>query len=117
MGATDIGKEKKSVEICEELLKHYREEGDQFLLNIVTRDELWIHHFDPEEKRQHGIQAHFISSPEKIQNSAVCRQDSFDCFLGLTKSLHDSIFESWEDCQFSSVHWNNKKPTAEGVSS
>ena len=25
--------------------------------------------------------------PEKIQNNAVCRQDSFDCFLGLTKSF------------------------------
>ena len=27
------------------------EEGDQFLFNIVTGDESWIHHFDPEEKR------------------------------------------------------------------
>jgi len=27
----------------------------------------------------------------KIQNSAVCRQDSFDCFLGQTKNLHDNI--------------------------
>ena len=26
---------------------------------------------------------------------------------------HDRIFGSWEYCQFSSVHWNNKKPTAE----
>ena len=26
------------------------EEGDQFLFNIVTGDESWIHHFDPEEK-------------------------------------------------------------------
>ena len=67
------------VEICEELLKRYREEGDQFLLNTVTGDESLIHHFDPEEKR-HGIQAHFISSPEKIQNNAVCRQGSFDFF-------------------------------------
>ena len=33
-----------------------------------------------------------------------CRQDSFDCFLGLTKSLHDRIFGRWEYCQFSSVH-------------
>jgi hypothetical protein len=24
--------------------------------------------------------------------------------VGLTKSLHDRIFGSWEDCQFSSVH-------------
>ena len=32
-------KKQKRVEICEELLKCYREEGDQFLLNIVTGDE------------------------------------------------------------------------------
>ena len=44
----DTGKETKSVESCEELLKRYREEGDQFLLNIVTGDESWIHQFDPE---------------------------------------------------------------------
>jgi len=43
-------KKQKRVESCEELLKRYREEGDQFLLNIVTGDESWIHHFDPEEK-------------------------------------------------------------------
>jgi len=43
-------KKQKRVEICEELLKRYREEGDQFLFNIVTGDESWIHHFDPEEK-------------------------------------------------------------------
>ena len=38
MGAThvDVGKEQKCVEICEEILKRYREEGDQFLLNIVN---------------------------------------------------------------------------------
>jgi len=73
-------KKQKHVECCEELLKRNREKGDQFLLNIVTGDESWIHHFDPEEKRQHAIQTHFISSPEKIQNSAVCWQDSFDFF-------------------------------------
>jgi len=32
-------KKQKRVEICEELLKRYCEEGDQFLLNIVTGDE------------------------------------------------------------------------------
>ena len=77
------------------------EEGDQFIFNIVTGDESWIHR---RKTTEHAIQAHFISSPETIQNNAVCRQDSFDCFLGLTKSLHDRIFGSWEYCQFSSVH-------------
>jgi len=67
MGAThvDAGKEKKRVEICEELLKRYREEGDQFLLNIVTVDESWIHHFDPEEKRLSMQYRHTLFPPPK----------------------------------------------------
>jgi histone-lysine N-methyltransferase SETMAR len=76
-------KKQKHVEICEKLLKRYREEGDKFLLNIVTGDESWIHHFDPEEKRP-SMQYRHTSSPrlKKFQNSAVCHQDSFDCFFG-----------------------------------
>jgi histone-lysine N-methyltransferase SETMAR len=42
-------KKQKRVEISEGLLKRYPEERDQFLLNIVTGDESWIHHFDPEK--------------------------------------------------------------------
>jgi hypothetical protein len=55
------GKKQKRVEICEELLKRYREEGDQFLLNIVTVSH-GFHHFDPEEK-QLSMQYRHISSP------------------------------------------------------
>ena len=55
-------KKQKRVEICEELLKRYSEEGDQFHLNIVTGDESWIHHFDPEEKRL-TMQYRHTSSP------------------------------------------------------
>jgi len=55
-------KKQKRVEICEELLKRYREVGYQFLLNIVTGVESWIHHFDPEEKRL-SIQYRHTSSP------------------------------------------------------
>ena len=43
---------------------------------------------------EHGIQAHFIPSPEKIQNNAVCRQDSFDCFLGLTRVYMTEFLEA-----------------------
>ena len=38
------------------------EEGDQFLLNIVTRDKTWINYFDPEEKRL-SMQYRHTSSP------------------------------------------------------
>jgi histone-lysine N-methyltransferase SETMAR len=55
-------KKQKRVEICEELLKRYREEEDQFLLNIVTGDESWIHHFDLEEKRL-SMEYRHTSSP------------------------------------------------------
>ena len=55
-------KKEKPVEICVQLLKRYREEGDQFLLNIVTGDESWNHHFDPEEKRL-SMEYRHTSSP------------------------------------------------------
>ena len=55
-------KKQKRVESCEELLKRYHKEGDQFLLNIVNGDESWIHHFDPEEKRV-SMQYRHTSSP------------------------------------------------------
>ena len=64
-------KKQKRVESCEELLKRYREEGDQFLLNIITGDETWIHHFDPEEKRL-CMQYRHTSSPSP-KNSKQCR--------------------------------------------
>jgi hypothetical protein len=38
------------------------EEGAQFLFNIVTGDESWSHHFDPEEK-QLSMQYRHTSSP------------------------------------------------------
>ena len=38
------------------------EEGDQLLFNIVTGDDSWIHHFDPEEKRL-SMQYRHTSSP------------------------------------------------------
>jgi hypothetical protein len=57
----------KCVESCEELLKRYREEGYQFLLNIVTGDESWIHHFDPEGKQQSMQYRHASSRPKKFK--------------------------------------------------
>ena len=55
-------KEQKRVEICEEHLKRYREDGDKFLLNIVTGNVSRILHFDPEEKRL-SMQYRHTSSP------------------------------------------------------
>ena len=37
--------------ITSELLQRYRHESDDFLLRIVTGDESWFHHSEPETKR------------------------------------------------------------------
>jgi len=91
-------KKQKHVEICEELLKRYREEGDQFLLSIFTGDESWIHHFDPEEK-QLSMQYRHTSSPcPKKFKTVPSAGKILLTFLGLTKSLRGRIFGSWEYC-------------------
>jgi len=48
---TDPMKEHRET-VAQELLNRYRLEGDDFIKNIVTGDESWVHHYDPENKRQ-----------------------------------------------------------------
>lgn len=43
---------RKRVEICQRLLDRYNNEGDGFLRIMVTGDETWVHHYEPESKRQ-----------------------------------------------------------------
>jgi len=38
--------------VAQELLNRYRLKGDDFFKNIATGDESWVHHYDPENKRQ-----------------------------------------------------------------
>jgi len=42
----------KRVCISRELLEHFEKEGENFLKKIITGDETWVHHYDPENKRQ-----------------------------------------------------------------
>jgi len=48
--------------ITSELLQRYRHEGGDFLLRIVTGDESWFHHFEPETKWQ-SMEWHHLHSP------------------------------------------------------
>jgi hypothetical protein len=36
--------------VSPQLFQRHAAEGDDFLLNTVTGDESWFHHFDPETK-------------------------------------------------------------------
>jgi len=63
--------------ITSELLQRYRHEGDDFLLHIVTGDESWFHHFEPETKRQimewHHL--HSLSKKEGKDSAISCEGD------------------------------------------
>jgi hypothetical protein len=40
------------VRVSRELLGCFEEEGEGFLLQTVAGDETWVHHYDPQNKRQ-----------------------------------------------------------------
>jgi hypothetical protein len=40
------------MDICSHLLEQYNREGHNFLNRIITGDETWIHHYEPETKWQ-----------------------------------------------------------------
>jgi len=40
------------VRISRELLERFEKEGEDFLKKIITGEETWVHHYDPENKRQ-----------------------------------------------------------------
>jgi len=69
---TDERKHKR-LDVCSQHLARYREEGDNFLQQTVTGDETWIHHYEPQSKRQ-SLQWKHPSSPVakefKMQPSA-----------------------------------------------
>ena len=54
-------------------LEHFEKEGENFLKKIITGDETWVHHYDPENKRDHLSQ--------KIQNTDLGWKGHVDCFL------------------------------------
>jgi len=50
--------------ICSELLERFDSEGEAFLSRIVTGEEIWAHHYEPEKKRQ-SMEWHHPQSPRK----------------------------------------------------
>jgi len=56
--------------ITSEMLRRYRDEGDNFLFSIVTGEESWFHHFDPETKRQ-SMEWHNLDSTTKKKPKAM----------------------------------------------
>ncbi|XP_071094896.1 histone-lysine N-methyltransferase SETMAR-like [Haliotis cracherodii] len=53
---------RQRVMISQQLLEHFRRDPRAFTAHIVTQDETWVHHFDPETKSQ-SMQWKHVTSP------------------------------------------------------
>jgi len=63
--------EAERVPFSREYLKRFEKEGEDFLKKIVTGDENWVHHYDPDNKRQSMEYRHTESpQPKKFKTQA-----------------------------------------------
>ncbi|GFS18292.1 histone-lysine N-methyltransferase SETMAR [Elysia marginata] len=80
---------KRQRKTCAELLKHYEEEGEEFIQGIVTGDKSCIHHYDPESKRQpmeHRRKS--FPSPRKFKVVASARKVMLTVFWDSEGIVH-----------------------------
>ena len=78
---------RKRVEICQCLLDRYNNEGEEFLSRIVTGDETWVHHYEPESKTQ-SMEWKHTGSPmkKKFKAQPSARNVMLTVFLGLKRA-------------------------------
>ncbi|GFS00937.1 histone-lysine N-methyltransferase SETMAR [Elysia marginata] len=80
--------------MCAKLLKYYEEEGEEFIQRIVTGDESWVHHYDPESKRQWMEYRHKSSpSPRKFKVAASARNMMLTVFWDSEGIVHIEILK------------------------
>jgi histone-lysine N-methyltransferase SETMAR len=79
----------KRINICTDLLQRYASEGDAFMNSIVTGDESWAHHYEPETKRQ-SLQWHHLGSPspKKFKVTASAGKVMMTVFWDSSGVLH-----------------------------
>ena len=53
-----------STQVCQDVLNQYKAEGDSFLDHIITGDETWCHHYEPESKQQ-SMEWRLMNFPSK----------------------------------------------------
>ena len=64
------------VETCSELLAIYSATPDNVLSRIITGDETWIHHWDPDTK-QESMQWKHVSSLGRLYSYDIFRVEGF----------------------------------------
>ena len=56
------------MQTCHEVLRLFADGGDAFLESIITGDESWLHHYDPESKQASTVwKSHGSPTPKKAK--------------------------------------------------
>ena len=69
------------LDISRKLLDRFHKEGETFLQRIITCDETWAFHYEPETKQQSMEWKHTSSPVKKVQVGLHYRKSDDDCFL------------------------------------
>ena len=81
-------------QVSDELLARYTDEGEAFLRRIVTGDETWVHHYDPENKRQSKEYRHTGSpSPKKFKVVSSAKKVLMTVFWDCDGLIHMEFLE------------------------
>lgn len=105
---------RKRVEICQRLLDRYNNEGEEFLNRIVTGDETWVHHYDPESKRQ-SMEWKHPNSPatKKFKTPASAGKVMLTAFWDSTGPILEDFLEKGHkinSARYSDLLANHLKP-------
>jgi hypothetical protein len=59
------------MQVCRDIFNQYEAEGDSFLDRIITGDEMWCHHYEPESKWQSMEWRCELPIKEKVPDTAL----------------------------------------------
>ncbi|GFS24221.1 histone-lysine N-methyltransferase SETMAR [Elysia marginata] len=80
--------------ICSQLLERFTHDSERFLRSIITGDESWVHHYDPESKMQSMQYRHKNSpSPKKFKVVASAQKVLLTIFWDMESIVHFEILE------------------------
>ena len=68
-------------------LQRYKTEGQAMLERIVTGDEAWVHHYQPETKQASRQWKQRIADSDQVQGCALSEQSDDDHVLGHERSI------------------------------
>ena len=80
--------------ICTQLLERFTHDGERFLQSIITGDESWVHHYDPESKMQSMQYRHKNSpAPKKFKVVGSARKVLLTIFWDMEGIVHIEFLE------------------------